>query len=407
MKTLLIGLLVGGLSGFAIQKYVVGGEYGNALRRQRGTRSKERVPVERETERDPAPVEQPGVAASPGTTPGNDLVDLSLDFGGVKVPETDEEIDLLLEEWTQTDDLDKLLALIRALLLQGERGYPKLTKVLARFTGKMMMRKYQEEDLTQKVVPALKLAVRHEKELVGYVGYLMSGENVPPMLRTGAMAAAMFLSMNRVMGADSFGPMLLKTFVESDGKLGKDQARMLIMAMGQLKQKSAVQPLLRMLDDPQQKKMHNRIVESLGKIGDQRAVGPLIKRLSVAEENNWWMPELSALARIGSPEATAAAEQFIAGMENDDKFFNQAGNYLAVAKSEKIVTLIRGRYRKNLNSSNMWSVMRGLQQANTPESVALLAEMSKTSTQPWVRTRAQQYLEQQKKAKEALGASER
>jgi len=406
MKTLLIGLVVGGLGGLAVQKYVLGADRADAVRRHRDSKTEERVVVDRRVKEVPASAADRVVAGATMSTI-DDRVDLSIDFGGVKVPETDEEIDLLLEEWTQTDDLDKFLALVRALLLQGERGYPKLTKVLLRFTGKMMMRKYPVEDLAAKAVNAAKLAMRHEKELVGYVAYLMTDENVPPILKTSAMAAAMFLSMNRVKQADSFAPMLLKTFLESDGKLGKEQARMLIMAMGQLKQKSSVQPLLRMLDDPQQKRVHGRIIESLGKIGDQRAVGPLIKRLRRAGQNSWSQPELTALARIGSAEATAAAEQFIAGVENDDRFFHQAGSYLGVAKSDKVITLIRDRYRANTNSGNMWYVMRGLQQTGTPGSVALLEEMSRTATQPWVKSQAQRYLEERKKAKESLGASER
>ncbi|MHC4959026.1 MAG: HEAT repeat domain-containing protein [Planctomycetota bacterium] len=408
MKTLLIGLVVGGLSGFLVSEYVLVDDV-SASRQSRSTGTDSRVEVERhaaeEVDVDGLKARIAELEALLNAQPGDDV---SI-FGTVKVPQTEAEIDLLMEEWTATDDLDKLLALIRALLLQGEKGYPKLTKVLMRMVGKGMAGRYKEEDLLKKVVPALKLAMQHEEELVGYVGYLMTADNVPGMMKTGAMGAAMFLSVNGVRGSDRFAPMLLESFMkQGEGMMGRDQKRMLIDAMGMLKQKEAVDPLLRMLDDPQQKRMHNKAISALGQIGDVRAVGPLTKRLQMSDqENQWWRPELRALAQIGTPEAAAAAENFIAGVENDDQFFNHAGSYLQGKYSDKVVALAMERYRKNPAANNMWGVLRGLSKANTPESVAYMEEIAKTSTQQWVKSQAQNYLDERKKLQDNMDATER
>ena len=49
---------------------------------------------------------------------------------GITVPTTTEGIDLLWKEFEDTGDLDRLLALMEALLLQGEAGYPRLTQLV-------------------------------------------------------------------------------------------------------------------------------------------------------------------------------------------------------------------------------------------------------------------------------------
>ncbi|MHC4941295.1 MAG: HEAT repeat domain-containing protein [Planctomycetota bacterium] len=410
MKTLLIGLIVGGLSGFLISEFVLT-EDAPSSRKTRSKGTDSRVEVERhaaeEVDVDALKARIEELEALLKAQPGDD----ESIFGDVKIPQTEEEIDLLLEEWTATDDIDKLLALIRALLLQGEKGYPKLTKVLMRMVGKVTMgRRYKEEDLLRKVVPALKLAMQHEEELVGYVGYLLTADNIPGVMRTGAMGAAMFLSVNRVRGSERFAPLLMESFMKqgSTGMMGRDQKRMLIEAMGIMKQKEAVDPLLRMLEDPAQKSMHNRAISALGQIGDARAVGPLIQRLQeTTPENQWYRPELNALANIGTPEAKAAAENYLAGVENDDQFFNHAGSYLRGAYSDKVVAEAMRRFRKNPAANNMWGVLNGLSRANTPESVAYMEEIAKTSTQQWVKNQAQRYLDERKKIRENLDAAER
>ena len=49
---------------------------------------------------------------------------------GITVPQTKEGIDLLWKEFEDTGDLDRLLALMEALLLQGKSGYPRLTQLV-------------------------------------------------------------------------------------------------------------------------------------------------------------------------------------------------------------------------------------------------------------------------------------
>lgn len=407
MKTLLIGLVVGGISGFAVQKYALTDDT-EGYRQRRTTNGDERVERDvKEVPTDHADLlerirELEALLAARG-----DAVDLSIDYGDVKVPETDEEIDLLMQEWTETDDLDKLLALLRALLLKGERGYPKLTKVLVRFVGKVMMRKYRQEDLMQKAVGAFKLAMRHEKELVGYVGYLLTAEDVPADMKTGAMAGAMFLSLNGVKGSERFAPLLLEAFMAKSGGMNRDQAQMLILAMGMMKQEESVEPMLRMLDDPAKQRLHGGVIEALGNIGDERAVGPLVKRLQTTSPDTWWLPEIRALAKIGTPEAKAAAERYIKGVENDDRFFFHAGNFLSQQYSAAVVAEVRDRYRKNPGANNMWQVMRGLSQSGRREAITLLEEISKTSTQDWVKRQAGRFLEERKKAESNVAASER
>ena len=109
---------------------------------------------------------------------------------------------------------------------------------------------------------------------------------------TPALGAAMFLTMNGASGSEKFGPKLLESFIAESEK-GKDggmfageQGRMLIEAMGMLQQTAAVDPLLRMLQDPAQADRAQRVIEALGKIGDSRAVGPLIQRLKSNDQKN-------------------------------------------------------------------------------------------------------------------------
>jgi len=416
MRYLLIGLLVGGAGGFLIQKYVLDApESKSHTRRASGS-----------------------VAPSRGGSPGHEVDVAALlariqeleaalaaapaappdDLLAMDVPTTDEGIDLLMEEFQRSDDLDRLLALIRALLLKGEKGYPRLTTLLMRVVGKAMAQKFKEEDLLQRVIPALKLAMRHEKELVGYVGYLMTAEGVPGMMRTGAFGAAMFLSVNGVPGSDAFGGKLLEQFMataagKGGGGLlggGDEQRGMLIQAMGMLRQKEAVEPLLRMLADPAQQGNSWQVINALGNIRDPRAVGPLIQRLRAKgtdDENDWWSPELTALAEIGTPDAIIAAEEHLAGITDNNRFFNQAGNLLRAHPSSKVITMMRDRFRAQPGSQNLWSALWGLNQVATPEATALLEEIATSAGEEQMREQARSYLDERKRMAEELAATER
>ncbi len=416
MRYLLIGLLVGGAGGFLIQKYVL-----DTPEPRRHTR---RAPEGAARPRAGAPAGDVDVAAllarlkeleaalaAAPAPPPEDLLT-------IEVPTTDEGIDLLMEEFQRTDDLDRLLALVRALLLKGEKGYPRLTTLLMRVVGKAMAQKFKEEDLLQRVIPALKLAMRHEKELVGYVGYLMTAEGVPGMMRTGAFGAAMFLSVNGVPGSDAFSGKLLEQFMATAGGKGgggllggRDEQRgMLIQAMGMLRQQEAVEPLLRMLADPEQQGTSWQVIGALGNIGDPRAVAPLVARLRAKkgdDENDWWSPELNALAEIGTPEAILAAEEHLAGITDNNRFFNQAGNLLRAHPSPKVITMMRDRFRAQPSNQHLWSALWGLNQVATPEATALLEEIATSAGEEQMREQARSYLDERKRMAEALAETER
>ena len=182
---------------------------------------------------------------------------------------------------------------------------------------------------------------------------------------------------------------------------------MLIDAMGMLRQKESVDPLLRMLADPKHADQSHRVVEALGRIGDPRAVGPLVARLEAnAGKDRWWSPELSALGRLGTPEATGAAERFLDSMESNSKFFNQAGRYLRQTRSPRVVEMMRARFRKDRSSGNLWSTLYGLRQTNSPESRELLEEIANESTNDQIRSQAQNHLAEIQKMAEGLAAAE-
>ncbi|MHC4955986.1 MAG: HEAT repeat domain-containing protein [Planctomycetota bacterium] len=334
-------------------------------------------------------------------------------FAGITIPRDDKGIDLLWREFEDTGDLDRLIALMEALLLQGKAGYPRLTQLVLKTVMMGMGGRFREEDALQRLVPAFRMAMRHEKQLVGYVGYLISNDKVPEMMRTPALGAAMFLSMNGVKGTEEFGPKLLEIFMaQSEGSatgglFAGEQGRMLIDAMGMLKQKESVDPMLRMLADPKHANQSHRLVEALGRIGDPRAVGPLVARLEAnAGKDRWWSPELSALGRIGTPEATGAAERYLDSMESNSKFFNQAGRYLRQTRSPRVVEMMRARFRKDRSSGNLWSTLYGLRQTNTPESRQLLEEIANESTNDQIRSQAQNHLAEIKKMAEGFAEAE-
>jgi hypothetical protein len=412
MRLLLIGLVVGGLTGFALQKYVLA-EDTSAMRRERDAPATTRLDTPKEdpeavTDRDSLLArirDLEARLAALGEQGGEE------EFGGVQVPTTEEGIVNLIEEWDRTNDLDRLLALIKALLLQGEKGYPRLTRVLARFAGKVAGSGISEEDALPRLVPAIKMAMSHEKELVGYVGYLLTEDNVPGMFRTGAMGAAMFFSINRVKGSEDFGPILLEAFLKggSGGPFGggRDQQRMLIEAMGYLKQPQAVDPLLAMLKDPEKQNLHGRAVEALGRIGDPRAVGVLVQRLrNDTSDRSWWgsSAEIQALARIGTDESIAAAETYLRNVTDERRFFAMANSYLRARPSDKVVGMIRDRFRNNPNADNLWSAVYGLRNAGTPAAVATLEEIARDAGNESVRDSAQRFLEERRKLAEQQAA---
>jgi hypothetical protein len=335
-----------------------------------------------------------------------------------EVPATEEGIALLEKEFQATGNLDRLLALIEALLLQGEPAYPRLTQLLLRVGHMAMSNRFEEAEAMQRIVPAFRLALRHEQKLVGYIGYLITSDKVPSLMKTPALGAAMFLSMNGVRGSEEFAPKLLEIFVaQADGgpaagMFGAEQGRMLIDAMGMLQQKEAVNPLLRMLADPKKKDQSYRIVEALGRIGDPAAVGPLVQRLNADRgSNSWWRPEVRALARIGTDEAKAAAEAYIRSLDEDSQFFTQAGAYLREQPTAEMMALVRERFRKNPGAHNMWSTVRALQEVDSPAARLMLEEIAAESTNEQVRQQAVQSLKQlaelQKGFEEGAGPAER
>jgi hypothetical protein len=413
MRLLLIGLVVGGLSGFAVQKYVLADD-ASAARREREAPATTRLETpekdsEAVTDRDSLLARIRDLEARLAAL-GEDGGQEDL-FGGVEVPTTEEGIVNLLEQWHTTNDLDQLLALIKALLLQGEKGYPRLTRVLMRLVGKATSGKIKEEEVFRKVVPALKVAMSHEKELVGYVGYLITSDRVLGDVRTAAMGAAMFLSINRVEGSEKFGPVLLEAFMKGGGGglFGGDenQQEMLIQAMGLLKQPQAVDPLLAMLKDPEKEGLHRDAVEALGRIGDPRAVGVLVQRLqNDTSTGNWWRSsaEIQALARIGTDESIAAAETYLRNITDESRFFSMASGYLRARPSDKVVGMIRDRFRNNPNGNGLWSAVWGLRNAGSPAAVTTLEEIARDATNESVRNSAQRYLEERRKLAEQQAA---
>ena len=413
MKTLLVGLIVGGVSGFALQKYVLTEDTGAAARHRRDTETnaatggvkREKTP-EIDVDLLLAKIRdlEAKLAAAKGAGEGDE--DL---YGGVEVPLTEEGIVTLLESFERTGSLDQLLALIKALLLQGEKGYPRLTRVLIKMVGMGMANRWDEEQLIKRIVPAARMAMQHERQLVGYVGYLLTNDNVPSMMRTGAMGAAMFLSINGVQGSEEFAPKLLEAFLANQGPGGDDQQRMLLEAMGMLRQKEAVQPLLAILRDPQRGSDHRRVIEALGRIGDERAVGVLIQRLRMeqpTDNRNWWSgrSEIQALARIGTDEALASVETHLGNLTTDNAFYNQAGAYLRVRKSDKVVGMIRDRFRADPGQSNMWGAVSALRSSGSPAAWSVLEEISRDSTQPQVSEYAKRILSDRAKLTEAQEA---
>jgi len=408
MRFLLIGLLVGGVAGFAVQKYVLQDDAAAAARRSRALGAQSGVDLPERSDGDDgkldalrARIAQLEAQLAAGDDGSGEAMVL---FRDIEIPETDAEIDALFEEFDRTNDLDRLLALIEALLRKGERGYPRLTKVLMRLVGKVAARTWDEEDeFMPRIVPAFKLVMRHEKALVGYVGYLLTDDDVPSMLRTGAMGAAMFLSVNRVPGSESFGPQLLEAFSEgASGGLfggGKDQTRMLIEAMGLLQERQAVDGLLAVVKNPESKDLHYSAIRALGRIGDERAVGPLLARLR-ANPDNSGRAEIAALAAIGTQEAVAAAETQLRGIEQDRSFFNAAGAFLRERPSDQVVQMVRDRFRANPESYNLWGVVRGLAQTDTPAARETLQEIATNAKQKWVRNMAQRTVEEKRKLEE-------
>ena len=94
--------------------------------------------------------------------------------------------------------------------------------------------------------------------------------------------------------------------------------------------------------------------------------------------NRWWYGrgEVQALARIGTPEALAAAEQHLTNLSSDEMFFSQSLGYLRVRKSDKVVEMIRARYRNNPGANNLWGAVYGLRAAGTPTAIATLEEIA-------------------------------
>ena len=73
---------------------------------------------------------------------------------------------------------------MEALLLQGKSGYPRLTQLVMKTAMLGMGGRIEEQEAFQRVMPAFRMAMRHEKELVGYVGYLTIeafGQGIPAL----------------------------------------------------------------------------------------------------------------------------------------------------------------------------------------------------------------------------------
>lgn len=398
MKTLLIGLVVGAACGIAVQRFLLQESEGAGRGGTRGGPRKEADPASNPKPRpDTREAELLARIAELEALLGQ-KVPLAAELSGVPIPTTEEGIDLLVEEFERTGDLDRLLAAIRALLRQGEKGYPKLARLLMKIVTMGMKGAFNDEQvMLQRVVPALRIAMDHEKELVGFVSYLLSTPDAPIMLRTGAMGAAMFLAMNKVPGSEAFAPALMQLFLAGGAAAGGDQAEMLVQAMGFLKQKEAVDPLLALLKDPARADLHRVAIQALGMIGDPRGIAAIAARLD-PQSGDAPYAEMEALGRIGSPEAKLAAENYLTGLGNDDVFFQAAGNYLRASRSDSAVGLIRDRFRKSPSSGSLWNVIWSLRNVPTPAAGELLAEIAESSRDDNIRAWASNLVTERRKA---------
>jgi hypothetical protein len=82
-------------------------------------------------------------------------------------------------------------------------------------------------------------------------------------------------------------------------------------------------------------------------------------------------------------------------------FFNQAGAYLRHQADDKVVTMVRDRFRANPQSHNLWSAMWGLSQAGTPAAYGALEEIvASPAVREDIRKQAQSFLDQRTKLEE-------
>jgi len=403
MRNLVVGLLLGAVSGLVLHKFVIAEE---PVRTSRGDRTT--APAERAgaiVKEAAAPDESDALRARIAELEAR-LREASLlcEIPGVPLPQTDEQIALMIEEFDRTDDLDRLLVLIRALLMQGEKGYPKLAQLLMKVVRKGMEGKFQrEEEIIPRLAPALRIAMEREKELVGFVDYLMQSKTAPAPLKMGAVFAAAFLTMSRSPGSEKFAPLLLEQL--SAGTMGTgDSAEILITAMGILGRKEAVDPLLAIARDPQKQGLHREAMNALSMIGDPRVLPLVVERLK-DPENNWAFPEMRALARIDTEESRAIAGDYLARIEDANRFFSLAGNYLGSSRDEKVVAMVIDRAQRETGNEG-WNAVWALSRVRSPAADAAIEELAKSAKTDQMREFAQQVLDTRRKAAAEMAAAE-
>lgn len=403
MRNLVVGLLLGAVSGLVLHKFVIAEE---PVRTSRGDRTA-------------APAERAGAIVKEAAAPdeGDALrariaelearlreASLLCEIPGVPLPQTDEQIALMIEEFDRTDDLDRLLVLIRALLMQGEKGYPKLAQLLMKVVRKGMEGKFQrEEEIIPRLAPALRIAMEREKELVGFVDYLMQSKTAPAPLKMGAVFAAAFLTMSRSPGSDKFAPMLLEQLTAGTMGTG-DPAEILITAMGILGRKEAVEPLLAIVRDPQKQGLHHEAMNALSMIGDPRIIPVVTERLK-DPNNQWAFPEMRALARIDTEESRAIAGDYLARIEDANRFFSLAGNYLGSSRDEKVVAMVIERAQRETGNEG-WNAVWALSRVRSPAAEAAIEELAKSAKTDQMREFAQQVLDTRRKAAAEMAAAE-
>lgn len=306
--------------------------------------------------------------------------------------DTVEKVERLLNEAYAENNVDWLLEVIDRLLAMGEDGYPLLRKLIMDLLFKSKFLPAESDFRIDQLYKGGRIFANREKNVIGFLNYLLLQPDTHPWLKQGAMMGGAFYVGSSAPGCDELQQTMMQMFMQSQGMQipgmmpGNMGKRMQVFAMAMSGNKEMITPLREELKNTDDKRMQSDIIGALAYLGDPGTV-PLIKeRLDPTQGD--WRKEIQALGRVGTEEAHATATAFLRSIPDSKRFYEHTRSYVRQGGGSAAVLLMRERIQADPKDPEVANTIGTLRRFPTQESLDTLNLIATSSPDLDVQKRA-------------------
>ncbi|HEX5135918.1 MAG TPA: HEAT repeat domain-containing protein [Planctomycetota bacterium] len=309
--------------------------------------------------------------------------------------DTPEELEKLLEAVYGENNIDLFLDVLDRLLCMGEKGWPILRRMIMDIIFKARFLPSQSDFRVDQLYRFGRIFANREKQLMGFMNYLLLEKDTHPWLKQGALMGGAFYVGSKAPGSEELSQTMMQLFLENAGMNGAAMPGMIpgnigkkmqIFAVAMSGNKEMIPSLREEYRSTKDKDIQSDIVGALAYLGDPGALPLIQERLDPKQGD--FTREIGALGRIGTEEAHATATAFLRQIPDSQRFYRHARDYVRQGGGASAVLLIRDRIQADPKDPEVANTIGTLRRFPTQESLDTLNLIATSASDPAIQRRA-------------------